>query len=362
MRSSDYIDHKMEDQFENCSKFHYHQLKMLNLTMCLTGAGGMIVAGLTFTILLCIRAYKTVLQRLFLYGVVSTFVHEATHFANMEHQFSYRSRMQKQVCEHLGFLVNWTTWIICNFHMCIVAYLLFVVFTQVRGDPFPRLAHLKVVRRALEVACVLLSIFLPVTVLWAPYLSHEYGLDESWCWMRAFDSNCTSAGLSYKLIYGYSYFEAVGLIALLTAVGITIVYCKLATRFSNAKQLLRQVMILVLSIVAFMIILNIMLGIDALSGSKSSYTRQIFFSAAATINDLIFLGGYIFTFYFPKCPTCAKRKSTSQKHNKVEGKNEKDYGTFGQSDRVSAPSSTEFHIQYTGEFTSITRDKNLVEN
>ena len=199
----------MQSQFQNCSGLNHHQLQMINLTLSITGGVGMLVAGITVTVLLYVKAYTTVLQRLFIYGALSTLLHEATHVANIEHYFQYSHQVQDQVCAHLGFLVDWTTWIICNFHMCIVAYLLFVVYTQVRGDPFPRLSRSKLYKGLLEVMVILLSIFLPVTILWVPYLSHEYGLNESWCWIKAFNANCTSTSLSDKLIYDYSYFEAV---------------------------------------------------------------------------------------------------------------------------------------------------------
>lgn len=339
-----------DSQFQNCSVFDEHQLRRINLTLVITGGVGMLVTGVLLTILLCVKAYKTALQRLFIYSVLSTFVHEATHVANIEHQFKYSRSLQDQVCAHLGFLVNWTTWIICNFHMCIVAYLLFVVYTQVRGDPLPRLSHSKPGKRIFEVSSVLLSIFLPVTILWAPYLHSEYGLNESWCWIKAFDANCNATGITDKLIYGYSYFEMVGLVNLVTAVGITIVYCKLATRFTNARQLLRQVMILVLAVITFMVVLNVMLGIDILR-TKSSLTTEIYFAAAATINDLIFLSGYMLTFYFPKC-----RKTSSRVFPQRKEKSGHEYGTFKESDRVSAPSNTEFQVQYTGEFTNISVD------
>ena len=45
------------------------------------------------------------------------------------------------------------------------------------------------------------------------------------------------------------FLQWIGFIALLIAVGITVVYCKLATRFANARKLLHQVMILVLAVV-----------------------------------------------------------------------------------------------------------------
>jgi uncharacterized membrane protein YagU involved in acid resistance len=76
--------------------------------------------------------------------------------------------------------------------------------------------------------------------------------------------------LSSKLIYGYSFFEAVGLGALCTSIGIIIQYCMLASKYSNIRQLLRQIMMLSLSIIAFMVLLNVMLMVDLLK--HNSYT------------------------------------------------------------------------------------------
>jgi len=95
-----------------------------------------------------------------------------------------------------------------------------------------------------------------------------------------------------------------------------------------------------------------MLGIEIFRGSKSSCTTEIYFAAAATIKDLIFLGGYILTFYFPKCPKCTRRRIAPRGFQRKEEKS-KEYGTFKESDRVSAPSNTEFQVQYTGEFEHI---------
>lgn len=339
----------MASQFQNCSGFDDHQLKIINLTLSITGSVGMLVAGVIWTVLLCVKAYKTVLQRLFIYGVLSTFTHEATHAASIEHQFKYK--YQDQVCSHLGFLNNWTIWIVSNFHMCIVAYLLFVVYTQVRGDPFPRLSHSKSGKRTLEVACVLLSIFLPVTILWIPYLYNEYGLDVSWCWMKEYTSDCNSTSLTSLIVFGYSSFEVVGFVGLVTAVGIVVVYCKLAARFANAKRLLRQVLILVLAIITFMVVLNIMLQIDIFKSKSPSFAKEIYFALAITIKDLIFLSGYLVTFYSPKCRK--KRKATSLGFPQGEEKGGKEYGTFKESDRTSALSYTDFQVQYTGGFTDI---------
>ena len=285
-----------------------------------------------------------------MYGVLSTMIHEATHLASIEHQFQYKH--QAQICAALGFLTNWTAWVVCDFHVCIVVYLLCVVYTQIKGEnPFLRISRSTSSKRITEVLSILLSIFLPLLILWVPFKNNMYGLNESWCWIKAFDSNCDSTGIRDKLIYGYSFFEAVGLGALCTTVGIIVIYCTLASRYSNTRQLLRLIMTLSLAIIVFIVLLNIMLMIDLLK--KSSYSQEIYFAVAATLSDLVFLSGFLLSFYTPKC----RKTTTSQKHLPQKGAG-MEYGTFKESDRESALSHTDFEIQYTGGFTSISSSIN----
>ena len=135
-----------------------------------------------------------------------------------------------------------------------------------------------------------------------------------------------------------------------TTVGIIIMYCTVASKYSNVRRLLRHIIILSLAIVIFMVLLNLMLMVDLLK--SESYNRQLCFAVAATLKDLIFLSGYILTFYGPKC--VKKTTSKERLHNK-EGTG-KEYGTFKESDRVSAPSSTFYQVQFTGQFTSVSDD------
>ena len=331
-----------------CSKLNLLQIQNVNLTLSIIGGIGSLLAAVVVVLLVSIRAYKTVLQRLFLYGVFSTMIHEAVHFASIEERFKYPQ--QGQVCAALGFLTNWTTWVVCDFHVCIVGYLLCVVFYQLRGNQFFLMVQSPTRKRFIEIVCVLLSITLPLAVLWVPFLKSMYGLDESWCWIKAYKNDCNSTGLNDKLIYGYSFFEVVGLGAFVTTVGIIITYCTVASKYSNVRHLLRHIIILSLAIIIYMVLLNLMLMVDLLK--TDTYKRQICFVVAANLKELIFLSGFLLTFYGPKC--IKKTTSKEKLHNK-EGTG-KEYGTFKESDRVSAPSGTFYEIPYTGEFTSIPPD------
>lgn len=107
-------------------------------------------------------------------------------------------------------------------------------------------------------------------------------------------------------------------------------------------------MILSLAIIVFMVLLNLMLMIDLLN--LASYNLEIYFAIAATFSDLIFMSGFLATFYIPKC-----RKSAPSPQQRIPCKEASgmEYGTFKESDRVSALSHTDFQVQFTGEFTSI---------
>jgi len=68
----------MQSQFQNCSGLNHDQLQMINLTLSLTGGVGMLVAGITVTVLLYVKANTTVLQRLFIFGDLCTLLREAS--------------------------------------------------------------------------------------------------------------------------------------------------------------------------------------------------------------------------------------------------------------------------------------------
>ena len=343
-----------KSQFQHCGDLNDTQLKVLNLTMSVSGGLGALITVIMFAVLIYAKAYGSVLQRLFLYSVLATMMHELLHVAQIEHQFQYK--WQNQVCAHLGFLSNWSGWVIYIFNLDIILFLLLIVYQQLKGDIMPRLSKSKSFRTLTECLCVIGSIGFPVVVIWVPYKEKNYGLNEAYCYIRAFDDNCTEIGIKDKLLYAYSFYEVVGLLAILIAIGIGIVYCTLSTiLFINAKRLLRQVMILVLFVIIYMVILNIMLVVDIVV--DTSYYLNIFFAIAATMTDLMFLFGYLLAFHSTKLRRKfqSKRKRGFEKVSPRDQRCTKEYGTFEESNRVTRPSKTVtyFDVPYTGEFTSV---------
>lgn len=340
-----------DSQFKQCGGLNETQLRVLNLTMCLAGGVGTLITLAVITALVCVQAYRTVLQRLFLYSVLATLVHELLHVSQIEVQFQFK--WQDQVCTHLGFLSNWSGIVIYIFNLDIILYLLFVVYRQLRGGVLSKYFQSHLCRGLAECLCVLLSIFLPVAYIWVPYKENNYGLNEAYCYIKAFDNNCTTIGVKDKLIYAYSLYEGVGIVAVVIAAGILIVYCTLSVLFIRAKNLLRQILILLLAILLYIVILNVMIAVDVLVDTP--YPLNIFFAIAATLTDLIFMFGYLLAFYssqFKRCLMLQRRKRPLPRFFN-DNTDSKEYGTFEDSIRSTRPSYTYFDVPYTGEFTSV---------
>ena len=334
-------------QFQHCGALNDSQLKVLNLTMSVSGGVGTIITLIILAGLLYGRAYKTVLQRLFMYSVLATMVHEILHLAQIEEQFQYRH--QDQVCMHLGFLCNWSGWVMYVFNLSIILYLVVVVYQQLRGAAckFSRWC-----KGLAECLYVLGCIVFPVAIVWVPYKQDEYGLNEGYCYIRAFGDNCTDIELKEVLIYAYSFYEGVGLLAVIIAVAIVIVYWTLSFFLTDAKRLLKQILILVLAVILYIIMLNIVLLYVLVA---PSYFLQIFFIILATPTDLIFLFGYLLAFYSSVFRRKLAVREKRRHHHQYDDDHGKEYGTFRDSSRQTLPSSTycDIYIPFTGEFTSV---------
>lgn len=314
--------------------------------MSLTGVFGALVAVLIWGVLIGAKAYRTVLQRLFMYSVLATIAHELLHVAQIELQFQYKG--QDSVCTHLGFLSNWSGWVIYGFNMDIILYLLLAVYQQWRGRMLLRSCTYARCRRVMELLCISLSVSLPVAVIWVPYRDHLYGLNEAYCYIRAYDKNCTEIGVRDKLLYAYSFYEGVGLTAILVGTGILIVYCSLTTVIQSVKRLLWKIMTLVLAIVLYIVVLNIMITVDILM--DVSYPLSIFFAIAATMTDLIFLFGYLVAFYSSQRSIIPQRRQELPPQYFDDDSSTHSIEHTKQSTR---PSYTYFDVPYTGEFTSV---------
>ena len=328
--------------FENDSD---SQLRDFILAESITGCFGVLIATIIFIVLLCGKVYKTVLQRLFIYTLLAILVNDLTHAANFGNLFNYILR--DKVCVYIAFFTAWSSWSIYNFYMVIIFYLLIAVYIQIKGNICTIAKYFRIV---LETTTIFVSVLLPLSILWIPFkhTKYRYGFIDGYCWIT---SNDSFSILSEIYFGGFILYEAVGLVAICAILGIMIVYCGISTHFRRAKVLLRRIIILLVAIIVYMVFLNLLLVV--VSDHRAGYYLKLFSAITQTPIDYVPLCGYLITFHYSKLCHMIKRFVT-KKERRVPG-HLHEYGTFKESERVSAPSNTFYdsHIGYTGEFTTV---------
>ena len=88
----------------------------INLAMSVSGGIGVLIASGILGGVLCGKAYKTLLQRLFIYAVLAVLIHDSCHIADIVHRYN----TAPQVCSFLGFLANWSSWSVNLFYLAMI--------------------------------------------------------------------------------------------------------------------------------------------------------------------------------------------------------------------------------------------------
>ena len=224
-----------------------------------------------------------------------------------------------------------------------------MVCTQARGNESFKSARLKVL---CELLLIVLSVAGPTLVLWVPYYEHQYGYDDGYCWIKASTTNESQTFL-YKFMYGYSLYEFTGFMAVTIAFGITIACCAYSAKLKHARRMINPLLMLLIAVITYMVVLNLLLVVD--QNYHASYHLRIFLATFATLDDFIFITGYLLAFYFATIrdwlKTMARRDAINE--TRRQERESKGYATFKDSTRLTAPSTTHYNVPYTGEFTSI---------
>ena len=230
-----------------------------------------------------------------------------------------------------------------------------MVCLQIRSTSSSTLQVLKrsaFLRVLLELVTVLAVLLAPIAMLWVPYRDGLYGFDGTICLIKHFRPNASEPVSSkYLFVYDFGVYEVVGFIALCIALGMIMIYCTLFTRLKRAKYMVKHLVLLISAVVVNLLILNMMVAISYLK--NSGFGLRIIFVILATLDDFVFLSGYLLTFYSFKIYT-AVRKLFKRKAKKHANDQRGEYGTFRESNRTTVPSNTYYDIQYTGQFTNIT--------
>ena len=351
----------------NCTNFTLPQLKTLNLTESACGLACLLISLIILGVLLYYKAFKTTLQRLFLCLMVTTILQEAGLAATVEHQFQYRG--QETVCKVIGFSNQCTGTMIYLFTAQIALFLLYMVYKQLNGDPFPRLSQSKSISAVLEFLYAFSGIALSFGESWYPYFDGkgDYGLSLADCWIKAFDEHCNPVGYKYQVI-SYCIDEGLGMISVITTVVLVVVYCKLfyvslEVEYPQVRVLLRQTLLLM----GFLMSSFVYLSVGIVRFYVHSYPLLLANSTGITVSPLIIPVGYLVYLYATRNPhviqngccrcraTCCRASSQGHECNPKWPATE-ECVTHPTSHTQNVPSNSFFTVEYTGAFTHITEE------
>ena len=363
------------NQFEpiaECLSLTAVDLRKLNLINTMVDLVCAIITALMLAMLIFFKAYSTVLQRLFLYYIITSVLKAVISFSMIEHQGKYSG--QDSVCEMLGFLVNWANCVVCFLALQIIVYMVFQVYCLIQGNPFSRMIGSKYKQWTFEFAYVSLSVLVAFLYATGPFFNHSYGLSGAACWITSFKENCTVKVLD-QVVFGYVIFEGVGLIGVFLLILVAIVYIKLTTSLQTTRVLLRKTLILIVILLLYVIILLVPVIFSTQLFQNTTFGTWLISDLIFPLDQLLFTCGFLICFFslnakslkraskdwrccnsFAKCCSCHKRQDYElhSRRRLIVNEFSVDYGsTSPASSRVSQPSDTYFNPPFTNGFTDI---------
>lgn len=206
-----------------------------------------LISVLILIFLLYFKQYKTPLQRLFLFLTIMTVIHEAGLSIAIERRFYYPK--QEQFCEILGFFNQCIGTILRMLTAQIAMYVLHIVYKELKGTPFPKIAQNHCLCRFIESIYLFAPTALVIIETGYPYIGGgKYGFTIADCWIQAMDKDCNKTGFKYQVA---AYLVDAGLVTIgvIATLVLAVVYCRMAyvyrkTEYSKILLLVQQTLIL----------------------------------------------------------------------------------------------------------------------
>ena len=245
----------------------------------------------------------------------------------------------------------------------IVIVLAFTVFQKIRGNAARRMKKGKLA----ECVLILVIVFIPLTHIWPPFLTNNFGLEFAYCWIKDKDSNCSSVGESDRLQF-FIISQTIDSICVLVTLVLAIVYCLLRYRYrhvgtAHVMTLLRQTLLLMAFLVfhwLINVIAQIIYTIPIKEYNQWMFTDAIpipFLYLIVPLGFLVHLYTIRHTHCCPGMSKCCQRKRPRE--NRIY--NTENLKTRPTSQPINAPSNTYWSVPYTNEFTSVVNDHQQTE-
>ena len=366
----------VESNFKvNCSNFTLAQLEGLNYVRSISAMVCAVVTLLVLLGLICNKAYKTTLQRLFFYLTIVVLLQLV--FISMDIQLQFQFSHQDELCKWTAFFTQWMAVATYFFAVGTTLHLLYLVYRQMKKDNSNiRPQKSETLKTTLEIILVLICLLSPLTFLWVPFYHGTYGVSAGSCWITNINKDCTLVGFTDQIAFGFGIFQTTSFIIVIVFIGVLALFCGFAFKYKQTRRhhwkTICQTIILMsfLTVSAVVELIGLLQYIyNRLSGNHVPYAIQVIYEGAIPISQMVISLGFITYFYSLKKFKCVNIKRRGQRWRRVcfcclgnrratspyiLPTNTNGPATAPESTRQEPPSESYFDVPYTGGFTSIT--------
>ena len=315
------VEHDGPTSFVNCINLTIKEFHDLALFRGIAGGGCCLLCVLTLVLIIIHRAFKTILQRLFLYLTISTIAYCGVLTLHVEHYF-HPYEGQKVFCIAIGFLDQYTGSVQLLFTFGITAFLFYKVCELCSSCvPIARLGgggeEWRECRMVAEISWVLFSFVIPLAFNWLPFIFTPYGETGPWCWIDSVRDDCSASESGYweQMLLWYIPLATVAfcsLLLLLIMMGVFIWICKDAQRARQRIEsgVIKQSLLLLAFLVFFCALCAIEVSIRTIthrSNDYSNYGVWIIYALSTPVSAAIIPIAFFFYLYSSKMLWVIKR-------------------------------------------------------
>ena len=379
---------ELRSQFQYCpnsSALTTDQAKVANYSYVISGGLGLTTTLVLLSLLILYKAFKTALQRLFLYFTLAVGISDVIQVLNVELQFEG----SRDFCSWLGFLGQWTSLSFRLLAIGLVLYISAVTFQKFRSHSLCLCSKTVSTKFIvfLEVLYLSAIILIPGAGLSVVLKQHEYGLSESTCWLKVCNDThdpMKNHSSYYSLVnLSAPIFQTILLLALLVLMmmfHLTILKYQ-QSREVKHSSLCRSLLLFSIVLISMMAKLcEAAVNLHPKRFSVNYFYYDLFDELIQTIINNLLPFGFAVYLYSPKKLKLASMKKAFQewhdcyalcsyccrgsrvcwfiKYKRSQPSNDnvddEDSNTFEGSVNYSTPSHTTYSTPYTNEFTEIT--------
>ena len=344
----------------SCTSIPEYELKARNISRCVSAMICTLITLIVLLVLIFKRAYKTTLQRLFLYLTTVVLLQLIFISMNIELQFDFEQK--ESICTTLAFFTAWTAASTYLLAMVITLNLLYTMCRKMRGYNTYMLIQSFLWKKVLkDIILVLTCVCFPLCYLWIPFYHGSFGNNTSIaCWIiHTRETDCQFLGFGDQISMGFGMYYIISFFVVVAFVAVATLFCIFAAKYKLTRRYHLKVICQTLSMITCIVISALIQAFglvqhfyNTVSGEQIPFEVSVIYDGAIPFSQMIIPLGFLFYSYsVRKCCTHCRCKRTNSRHYYLC--NSSLTGQAPPSTRVEPPSDTYFETPYTGEFTSI---------